>query len=74
MTFRDQLLFLPLARERYRTLTYLALGCAIVSLSSGYLAIGRMGAAGGVLGLLIGEALNVTGLLVLSRIEIRRPV
>ncbi len=73
MTFRDQLLFLPLARERYRTLTYLALGCAIISLSSGYLAIGRMGAAGGVLGLLIGEALNVTGLLVLSRIEIRRP-
>jgi O-antigen/teichoic acid export membrane protein len=72
MIFRDQLLFLPLARGRYRILTGLTLLSAVVSLVVSYLAIVREGVVGSLDGLLTGELISVTGLLVLSALEMRK--
>jgi O-antigen/teichoic acid export membrane protein len=72
MVFRDQLLFLPLARARYRPLTFLSLGCAITSLTVSYLAMRHVGAMGALIGVLTGEAINVAGLISMSIIEINR--
>ena len=72
MIFRDQLLFLPLARGRYRILTGLTLLSAVVSLVVSYLAIVREGVVGSLDGLLTGELISVTGLVVLSVLEMRK--
>ncbi len=71
MVARDQLVNFLLARTRFRSLTMLSLGCAIVSLTVSYLAILRIGVAGGPVGVLTGEVVNVAGLMVLSRREVR---
>lgn len=73
MIFRDQLLFLPLARGRYRLLTGLTLISAVVSLSVSYLTMVRIGMVGAVIGVIIGEAISVFGLVALSAMELRRP-
>jgi O-antigen/teichoic acid export membrane protein len=72
MIFRDQLLFLPLARGRYRILTGLTLVSAVVALIVSYLAILRFGVVGSLEGLIAGEFISVSGLIVLSALEIRR--
>jgi O-antigen/teichoic acid export membrane protein len=72
MIFRDQLLFLPLARARYRALTVLTMACAVLSLSVSYFSMLRMGTLGALVGVLTGETINVLGLVVMSFIEMRR--
>jgi len=72
MIFRDQLLFLPLARGRYRILTGLTFLSAVVSLLVSYLAIVRLGVVGSLDGLLTGELISVSGLVVLSVLEMRK--
>ena len=72
MIFRDQLLFLPLGRGRYKILTGLTLLSAVVSLVVSYLAILRLGVVGSLDGLLTGELISVTGLIVLSALEMRK--
>jgi len=72
MIFRDQLLFLPLTRGRYRILTGLTLLSAVVSLVVSYVAILRLGVVGSLDGLLTGELISVTGLVVLSVLEMRK--
>jgi O-antigen/teichoic acid export membrane protein len=72
MIFRDQLLFLPLARGRYRGLTGLTLLSAVTALTVSYLAILRIGVLGALAGVMTGEAVNVLGLVVFSGIEVRK--
>ncbi len=72
MLLRDQLLYLLTVRHRFRPLTTLTLIISLLSLSISYLGMLRFGVVGALLGVLMGELLNVIGLLVLSILEIRR--
>ncbi len=68
---RDQLVFLPVARQRFRPLTALSASAAAVSLLTCYFGMVNYGVEGALVGVLAGEAINLTGLIVLSRREIR---
>jgi O-antigen/teichoic acid export membrane protein len=72
MVFRDQLVNFLLARTRFRSLTALTMGGAIVSLAVSYFWMLRIGVAGAPVGVLTGEIVNVVGLLAMSRAEVRR--
>jgi O-antigen/teichoic acid export membrane protein len=74
MLLRDQLLYLLTVRHRFRPLTTLTFIISLLSLSISYLGMLRLGVVGALLGVLIGELLNVIGLLVLSILEIRRRI
>ncbi|WP_293002971.1 hypothetical protein [Nevskia sp.] len=69
---RDQLVFLPVARQRFHPLTGLAAGSAITALVTSYVGILHLGVAGALIGVLVGEAINLAGLFVLSAREIRQ--
>jgi O-antigen/teichoic acid export membrane protein len=66
MVIRDQLLYLLVARERFRQLTSLAFISASVSLLTGYLGMQRWGVIGAPAGVLIGEVINLGGILILT--------
>jgi O-antigen/teichoic acid export membrane protein len=72
MIFRDQLLFLLLARTRYRPLTSLTFCCAVLSLVVSYVCMLRMGVVGALVGVMSGEILSVAGLVVMGFIEVQR--
>ncbi len=72
MIFRDQFLFLLLARTRYRTLTSLTLCSAVLSLAVSYACLIRIGVVGALVGVMSGEILSVAGLIVLGLIEVKR--
>jgi O-antigen/teichoic acid export membrane protein len=71
MVFRDQLIFLPLARGRFRILTWMTLASAVLSLTVSYLAMVRIGVAGALIGVMVGEVTSVIGITVLSLLEVR---
>jgi len=68
---RDQVIFLLIAHGRWRQLAGLTSVCAICGLLVSYLAIQRFGAAGGLLGLLMGEFAHVVGVIVLTYRDMR---
>ena len=70
MVFRDQLLYLPMARGRYHQLTFLSLGCAVTSLTVSYIALRHIGVAGAPVGVIVGETINVAGLILMSMHEV----
>ncbi|MEP6547785.1 MAG: capsular biosynthesis protein [Gammaproteobacteria bacterium] len=72
MIFRDQLLYLLLARTRYRMLTGLTFCSAVLSLAVSYACLTRIGVAGALVGIMAGEILSVIGLVVMGFIEIHR--
>jgi O-antigen/teichoic acid export membrane protein len=72
MVVRDQVLYLLVARERFRLLLMLTLSSALLSLGSGFWMMQFMGVTGAVLGVLIGELSNVTGIIVFSLREAER--
>ena len=72
MVIRDQLLYLLVVRGRFRFLTSLALVSALISLTISYLGMLQYGTAGALLGLLTGEIINLTGIILLSFRETRR--
>jgi len=72
MVFRDQILYLLLARGKYRSLTLLTFISAVVSLVTSYVAMLHIGVAGAPVGVLSGETVNVIGLILMSRAEVRR--
>ncbi len=72
MVARDQLMNFLLARTRYRSLTALTVTSAIIALMVTFIMIGRVGAAGAAIGVLVGELANVLGLITLSQLEVRR--
>lgn len=73
MLLRDQLVYLLVARSRYHALTLLTLTCALLALTTSYFGMKLIGVTGALLGVLIGEAVNVTGLLLMSSVEARKP-
>jgi len=66
MVVRDQLLYLLVARQRFRQLTALALVGAVISLVTGYVGMRQLGILGAPLGVLVGELIGLTGMVVLS--------
>lgn len=66
MVMRDQLIYLLLACERFRTLTALSSVSAVVSLLSSWWGMTHHGITGALLGMLVGEALNLAGILLWS--------
>ncbi|HVT36150.1 MAG TPA: hypothetical protein VHE37_11215 [Nevskiaceae bacterium] len=73
MVMRDQLIFLPVLAERFRELAGLALACAVLALSVSFIAVQRHGAPGALLGMLVGEAADLAGILYLGWRETRLP-
>jgi O-antigen/teichoic acid export membrane protein len=66
MVIRDQLLYLLVARQRFHELTSLAFVGAVISLLAGYTGMVQFGVLGAPLGVLVGELINLTGIVVLS--------
>ncbi|HKY90425.1 MAG TPA: hypothetical protein VJM11_05265 [Nevskiaceae bacterium] len=67
---RDQLIYLLIARQRFRRLTALTACCATVSLTISYVAMIHLGVPGALLGVLAGEVLNIVGVALMSRREV----
>ena len=74
MVVRDQLIYLLVVRGRFRFLTSLALLTAVISLTISYFGMLRFGTAGALLGMLAGEIINLTGIVLLSFREAARTV
>jgi O-antigen/teichoic acid export membrane protein len=74
MVLRNQLGFLLAAQARFRALTSLTLVSAVMSLATSYWGMLRFGVAGALVGLLIGELISVTGIVILSFRKARRPL
>lgn len=72
MAVRDQLIYFLVVRERFRFLTLLTLVSALFSLAISYWAMLRFGTVGAPLGLLIGQFINVVGIVWLSLRESER--
>jgi O-antigen/teichoic acid export membrane protein len=73
MVIRDQLLYLLVARQRFHQLTSLAFIGAAASLVAGYLCMVRFGVLGAPLGVLVGELINLAGIVVLALRQLGRP-
>jgi len=71
MVVRDQLLYLLVARQRFHQLTSLAFVGAVISLAAGYLGMLQLGVLGAPMGVLVGELINLTGIVVLSLRQLR---
>lgn len=65
MAVNQQLLWLPVVRQRFRSLTSLALISATLALACSYAGILRYGGAGAPLGILVGEVINTAGIVIL---------
>ncbi len=63
---RDQLIYLLAAQGRFRALTFTTLASAIVSLTASYAGMLQFGVAGALVGILIGELINLAGIVMLS--------
>ncbi len=63
---RDQLVYFLAAQGRFRILTLLTLVSAALSLATSYWAMLRLGVVGALLGILVGELINVVGIVFLS--------
>jgi O-antigen/teichoic acid export membrane protein len=72
MLLRDQLLYLLTVRARFQLTTSLTLASALVSFAVSYFGIIHLGVIGALVGILVGEMLNVGGLVFLSVLESRR--
>lgn len=66
MTARDQLIYLLVARQRFKQLTIIGTFSAIISLTACYLGMISFGVVGAPLGVLIGELINLCGVTALS--------
>lgn len=73
MAVNQQLLWLLVARARFRRLTALGLVSAVVGLSCSAWGIRHFGGAGAPFGILVGETLNLAGLSLLCLREIAPP-
>ncbi len=71
MVVRDQLQFLLVLRERFRTLAVLSLCSAGLAVALSYPAMLHLGAGGALVGMLAGEVLNIAGIAFLARREVR---
>lgn len=72
MVTRDQLIYLLVARARFRLLTSLTLLSAVSSLSASYVGMRSLGQIGVPLGVLVGELVSVAGIALFSVREVER--
>ncbi|MEC9356585.1 MAG: capsular biosynthesis protein [Pseudomonadota bacterium] len=68
---RDQIVYLLAARERFRIMAGLTLGSAVLSILISYWGMLQYGQVGALLGMLVGEAVSLTGTIVLIMRESR---
>jgi len=66
IVMRDQLVYLLAAQGRFRTLTSFSSVCAVISLIASYAGMLRFGVTGALIGVLIGEFINLAGIVFLS--------
>jgi O-antigen/teichoic acid export membrane protein len=66
MVVRDQLVYLLAAQGRFKTMTLLTLVSAAMSLSVSYCAMPRFGVVGALMGLLMGEMISLSGVIIFS--------
>lgn len=66
MVMRDQLIYLLLVCERYRSLTALSALSAVLSLALSFVGMQQQGMAGALMGMLAGEAANLLGIILLA--------
>jgi O-antigen/teichoic acid export membrane protein len=71
---RDQVIYLQMARGHWKRLAALTLFCAVLGLTVTFVAIGRFGAAGGLVGLLAGEIAHVIGVILLAVRDMRADI
>jgi O-antigen/teichoic acid export membrane protein len=71
---RTQLGYLLAAQGRFRPLTLLTLVSAVISLAASYWGMLRFGVAGALVGMLIGELINVIGVAILSFRNAQHPL
>jgi len=71
MAVRDQMLFLPAGRGKFRIMAWLTLVTAVFSLAIGYIGMRMFGVVGALVGVLAGEGFNILGFLALSLREVR---
>lgn len=74
LVVRNMLLYLLAAQERFRALTLLTLLSAVVSLAVSYWGMLRFGVAGALIGILIGELINVVGVVTLALRKVPHPL
>lgn len=74
MVVRVQLAYLLAAQGRFRALSLLTLGCAVASLAASYGGMLRLGVAGALVGMLVGELINAIGIVVLSLRTAQHPL
>jgi len=72
MVCRDQLIHFPVVRGRFHTLAILTLATAVVSLTVSYVLMLRLGVVGALIGVLVGELINVVGIARLAFRESQR--
>jgi O-antigen/teichoic acid export membrane protein len=73
LMLRDQLAHMLVVRGRMRQMSSVTLLSAAVALTASYLAIQQFGAAGALLGILLGQYVSLMGIAILTWIESRRP-
>jgi O-antigen/teichoic acid export membrane protein len=71
MLFRDQLIYLLVVKGRFRSLAALTFMSAVLALVLSYAAMREYGVAGALVGVLLGETVNVAGILYLCCRETR---
>ncbi|HMH18336.1 MAG TPA: capsular biosynthesis protein [Burkholderiales bacterium] len=74
IVIRDQLIYLLAAQGRFRALTLLTFGGAVISLAASYWGMLRFGMAGALVGMLIGELINATSIVILSFRKAQHPL
>jgi O-antigen/teichoic acid export membrane protein len=74
MAVRGQLVYLLAAQGRFRVLTFLALASAVIALTAGYWGMLQFGVAGALMGILIGESINLAGIVIVSLRKRQRPL
>jgi hypothetical protein len=67
------LIYLLLSRSRFKSLTVLTFMSALIALATSYFGMHWIGTAGALVGVLFGELVNVSGLVLLSIAEVRKP-
>lgn len=74
MVVRNQLVYQLAAQGRFRALTLFTLVSAVISLAASYWGMLRFGVAGALVGILIGELINVIGIVILSLRKAQHPL
>ena len=74
LIIRSQLGYLLAAQGRFRVKTLLTLMCAGVALVVSYWGMLKFGVAGALVGILLGEVINIVGILIISYTGMRQPI